>query len=389
VLTVTMYLSLAIGMLVSAASREGRQAIPRTFGAITLLAGVLPLLWELQSLGGGHLDFLLWPSPVYAYIKGFDDSYLTRYGAQEFWTALATLFSLASGCIITASIHLPRSWQKDSAADPNMERPHFHFFSETPRRRRPPLADKNPFFWLALGDRFGTWILALLGLLWAVMMALSAVLPQDMGVQLGMMVAFGLHLAAKVLIASESGRRFHQDRQSGALEVLLATPLPARDIVAGQREALWKQIQPALWLIPMVNVLTLWVFLFMSTSDSGGFGLEEFISVLEVFLGGVVMLWLDASALIWLGMWRGLKAKKYPRSVLANLAQVLLPPWLAIFFLAFVLVGSASEVDVIILLAFWFGLGAVIDISAIEFAQNNLVKSLRSIVSEGPAGHSF
>jgi len=110
VFTGTLYFSLGIGMLVSAASQEGRQAMGGTFAAIALLAGVLPLLWELQFhlLNRWNLDFMLWPSPVYAYLKGFDASYLRRYGASEFWKAMGTIFALGTVCIAAASVLLPR-----------------------------------------------------------------------------------------------------------------------------------------------------------------------------------------------------------------------------------------------------------------------------------------
>jgi hypothetical protein len=201
-----------------------------------------------------------------------------------------------------------------------------------------------------------------------------------------MFLAFGLHFAAKTLIATESGRRFHLDRQSGALGLLLVTPLPARDIVAGQREALWKQFQPALLLISIVNVATLMGAMLAMSGPRGSMNTEEFFMMAVMLLGGAAILWLDANALICLGMWRGLNAKKYPRSVLATLGQVLLPPWLALFFFGVLGAGFIEPGGAVILILFWFGVGVAIDIPSIAFAEENLVKSLRSVVSEGSGG---
>jgi ABC-type transport system involved in cytochrome c biogenesis permease component len=386
----TMYFSLSIGMLVSATSHEGRQAMTGTFVLIALAAGVLPLLWQLQTylLHHWYLDFLLWPSPVHAYIKGFDASYLTRYGRQEFWAAMGTLFSLGSACIVAASLLLPRSWQKSSAADPNRQRARFQFFGKS-RWRRPPLADKNPFLWLALGDRAGQSamkrMLVLLGLLWAVTLVLSADRPRGpMYFSFAVMLVFGLHFAAKVLIAVESGRRFHQDRQSGALELLLVTPLPVEDIVNGQREALRRQFKPAVGAICLVNVLTLW-FSFTMTASSGGMPPDESFIFVEIFLGSTVVLWLDASALSWLGMWRGLTAKKYPRSVLAAWGQVILPPWLAFFLFIFIgpiFLSDSGPGTAEFFILLWFGVGVVVDILSIARARENLARFLRSTVAE-------
>jgi len=387
-----LYFSLGLGMLVSAASHDGRQAMGGTFAAITLLAGVLPLLWQLQFhlLNVGHVDFLLWTSPVYAYLMGFDASYLRRYGALEFWTAMGTIFSVGTGCIVASGNLLPRSWQKSSAADPNRKRTRFHFITETEARwRRPPLQDKNPFFWLALGDREGqsalTRMLVLLGLLWAVTLVF---LLDHRSFPFAIALAFGLHFAAKVLIASESGRRFHQDRQSGALELLLATPLRVEDIVTGQREALRKQFHRAIWLICLVNLLTL-IFMVAGVIEESGptylFDREEIIMSAEVFLGGAAMLWLDASALCWIGMWRGLNAKKYQRAVVSAWGQVMLPPWLAVFLffcIGPVVAPGLQPGTMTFFILLWFGLGAAVDLAGIAWAREKLLTSFRATVSE-------
>jgi len=228
-------------------------------------------------------------------------------------------------------------------------------------------------------------MLVLLGLLWAATLVLSADRPRrPMYFSLAVMLAFGLHFAAKVLIAAESGRRFHQDRQSGALELLLVTPLPVEDIVNGQREALRRQFKPAVGAICLVNVLTLW-FSFTMTASSGGMPPDESFIFVEMFLGSTVVLWLDASALSWLGMWRGLTAKKYPRSVLATWGQVMLPPWLAYFLFIFIGIanhGGLSEGSVEFLILLWFGVGVVVDVLSIARARENLVRFLRSTVAE-------
>jgi hypothetical protein len=259
------------------------------------------------------------------------------------------------------------------------------------------LGEKSPFFWVALGDRAGqsalNRLLILLGLLWAGTLVLGTDQSRmGMFFSFALTLTFGLHFAAKILIASESGRRFHQDRQSGALELLLATPLPVEDIVNGQREALRLQFQRALWLISIVNVLTFLtgmaiILVEFSRMPAGAMNFlwRQIVMMSEVFLGGAVLLWLDASALIWLGMWRGLTAKKYPRSVLAAWGQVMAPPWLALLF--FVLIGpmmggGVSEGTVNLFILLWFGVGAVVDVLSISWARQNLFSRLRSAVSE-------
>jgi len=359
VLTVTMLLSLAIGMLVSAASHDGRRAMMGTFGTMAVLVILPPLLWQVQdlALGFGFLDFLLWPNPVYAFLKGLDASYLKGSGPWEFWAALATLFSLAGACIAAAGILLPHWWQKSAGTDLNTEPPRFEFLAEARQWRRPALGHTRPFLWLALGNRAGELamirVFALFGPLWAASLILLLDLRSNYPV--AVFLAFGLHCAAKIQIARESGRRLFQDRQSGALEVLLVTPLSVREIVAEQREALWRQFRDALRVISVVNGVTLVVYLMGLIDEGGPSGLKA-VSALVVFLGGTVLLWLDAAALIWLGMWQGLKTKKYTRSVLATLGQVLLPPWLVLLPCAF---AKSLPSEDLLIFSSWSGLAWV------------------------------
>jgi hypothetical protein len=227
-------------------------------------------------------------------------------------------------------------------------------------------------------------VLVYLGVIWAATLT-DCLVSRNHNLDIVFLLAFGLHFVAKLGIALASGRRFHQDRQSGALELLLVTPLPMRDIVAGQREALWVQFRRALWLISFVNVLTLAAILADTIRGPGSMSVDTFIATQELFLGGAAMLWLDARALIWLGMWRGLRAKKYSRSVLATLGAVLFPPWLALLLFALG-AGGFSNDAAMFLLVLWFGLGAAIDLAAIGFAGRKLRNSLRAIVSEGGDG---
>src|SRR5258708_26180314 len=69
VLLVTLFMSLSLGMFVSAFSHEARQAMAGTFLGIFVLAGVLPALYWLpvQSPRAPNWIVILLPSPAFAY----------------------------------------------------------------------------------------------------------------------------------------------------------------------------------------------------------------------------------------------------------------------------------------------------------------------------------
>jgi ABC-type transport system involved in cytochrome c biogenesis permease component len=392
-----LYFSLSVGMLISATSQEGRQAMAGTFGIILAIAGILPVLWELQShtFHKTSLDFLLLlPNPAYAYSMGFDLDYHARFGAQQFWRSMGVITSLATACIVAASLLLPRLWQHTPSSSATGKRRFLKFWPFASRaRRRPALQETSPFYWLAMSDRSGQSALnrtvILLLLVWFACVLAWRSNHNGVFDPITVFYVFGVHLTAKVLMAAESSRRFHQDRQSGALELLMVTPLPLKDIVAGQKNALKEQFRFSVLLLCLINLLTLQ---FMLKWDSGLSNPNQNLernTFIEIFLGGAVVLWLDAAALRWVGMWRGLKARKHSRAVLATLAQVTGIPWLAFsLFIALSFISSNlfNEDHFYIYFALWFLVGAVIDIVSILGARRKLNAEFRSTVAQRYGG---
>jgi ABC-type transport system involved in cytochrome c biogenesis permease component len=378
-----LYFSLAVGMIVSAASREGRQALGGAIAAILILHGVVPLL-EMICAQFFQPPFLilLWPNPAFAYYQGFDDQYRLSGGRLEFWRSIIVILALATACIVAASVMLPRSWRKTPSADAPRKRGILGFFGG--RRRassRPALTGANPYYWLALGDRGGQFglkgILVLLLALCAGGAALGFARHDDDFFAISIYSVFPALFLAKIMMAVESGRRFNQDRQSGALELLLVTPLPVKAIVAGQRDALRAQFRLWIWALSLAGVLTL---LLIYKTDSNH---SDFHIFAEIFLGNIVLLWLDSAALIWLGMWTGLKARKHSRAVLVTLAVVLALPWVSLFVAAFLAyeVSFESEDTVGVFIVCWFLLGAVVDGLSVVYAREKLASDFRALVA--------
>src|SRR6185295_7681410 len=85
-----------------------------------------------------------------------------------------------------------------------------------------------------------------------------------------MFTAFGMHFLLKVFIALEASRRLNEDRRSGALELLLVTPLSLRQIISGQALALRKMFISAMAIVVMVNIFMLWLVGGPDPVHSGG-----------------------------------------------------------------------------------------------------------------------
>jgi hypothetical protein len=333
------------------------------------------------------MSVLLWPSPGFAFSRGLDTYYKVRYHNEAYWEGVLTLFLIGSACIFAASVLLPRLWQQSSAASAN-PKPGGSPFRRQKQSLRDRLREENPFAWLARGDRAARagWfrVLAVPGVLWLLCLAMTLSRNGENYFVFVIMLLLGMHFIVKAMIAIESGRRFHQDRQSGAMELLLATPLSEMDIIAGQRQGLGSQYDGALLAITLANIISIFDFFILTASHGAGNG-EEGAMFLEVLVGGTVVLWTDAYALYWTGMWRGLNAKKYPRSTVATWGLVMAPPWLFAFFLvctAPIWGNSLGEGGFMFLAFVWFGAGVVVDVACINWAQSNLNSSFRAVVSE-------
>ncbi len=197
--------------------------------------------------------------------------------------------------------------------------------------------------------------------------------------------AYGLHLVVKVLIATEASRRMNQDRQSGALELLLATPLSVEAILSGQKRALLKHFLKPMALLAAVN-LALCVTVI---TDSGPLHMrgEDQTIFLEILIGGILMLIADFFALGWVGMWQGLTKTKHHRAVVGTLGRVMGGCWLATFLLIFIGPHFNGWGSVMMTFAMWFVLGGVVDVVAGQSARLKLRDEFRQVVSQNYHGN--
>jgi ABC-type transport system involved in multi-copper enzyme maturation permease subunit len=394
VFATTLFFSLGIGMFASAVSQEARQAMGRAFMLVVIFAGVFPVLWwgENLALRPPVPAWLLLPSPAYTYMKAFDNYYRSGNGAQDFWLSLGMIFSIGLTGVVLAVCLLPRAWRRvDSTPAAESKGPGgTKFPHRTTFGQRAGYLNANPFEWLAGRDRASGWFalksLMWLFPLWAIFLVASFFVRNraEIPFTIAMFSAYGLHLVVKVLIATEASRRMNQDRQSGALELLLATPISVEAILSGQKRALLQHfLQPMAVLVVVNLALCAAVMvdsgpLHMGAPDRGIF--------LEIFIGGIVMLIADFHALGWVGMWQGLTKTKHHRAVLGTLGRVLGGCWLATFLVFFIGPHFHSWGDVVITFGMWFVLGGVVDVVAGQSARLKLRAEFRQIVSQSYQG---
>jgi hypothetical protein len=363
-----------------------------------LLAGISPALYWLQIVlfhrTWTHL-FLL-PSPGFAFVSALDSYYATRTGGRMFWASLQVLGWLGLGFLVLAAILLPRAWQEKNhspkaGAGPKELRQAGSNASK-PKVPCGPGPESDLFLWLAARKpapgRFGRGLATVIFGVWLTFLVVS--IEGTSHVQafiVALFSAFALHVVIKCLVAIEASRQLSEDRRSGALELLLVSPLKEAQIVAGQALALKRHFGWWVALLVAVNLCTSGTTIVFAERLQINRGADLAIFQ-ELFLGGILALMADFKALGTVGMWMALRANRHHRAVLGTLGRVLVPPWAGIFVAYFLLRSSRGSPDAAAtMFACWFILGFIVDAVMAFNAQANLRRGFRSILAGAEPVH--
>jgi len=381
-LITTMLVSLSLGMIVSATTRDTRASVGVTLLVLILLAAFPPAFWALVKSFrmAWSLDPLLYLSPGYLYAQAHD-AYIGRARrVSNFNVSLTVLLSLAALFLAGASAWLRRSWQdKGEAAATGRQRSgraRWRFVSR-------PGHDANPCFWLCYRDRrpqqsatFIIGTLFVLFLCFAPGCFSSSMRMKEPSFTVLMLTAFGMHFLLKVFVALEASRRLNEDRRSGALELLLVTPMSLRQIISGQTIALQKMFIVPVAIVVMVNLFMLWLAAVPDPMRMRG---EAQVMMCEAYFGGLVMLFLDTWALGRVGMLMGYRKRRHHWAIFATLFRIILLPWLAVFFFMLTIAsgGGFSSEAFIVLILFYFIFAALFDTALVSWATQALLAELR------------
>ncbi|MBI3880904.1 MAG: ABC transporter permease subunit [Verrucomicrobia bacterium] len=392
----TLFFSLTAGLLVSSVSHNERKAAGGTTALIGVVTGGLPGLWAYLAYKfyeHANLpvppDFLLplvAPSPGFGYAMLENDDH-------RFWWSLGATHALSWAFLALASWQLPRSWQQSA---PSAGREKFEAklnlaaFGRADRQAafRARLLDLNPVLWLNARNRVGT------ALVWAALAAGALVwlwcvvkYPKDIfepGAFL--MTALAAHTILKMWFASESCRRFAEDRRNGALELILSTPLTDAEIFRGQKLALLRMFGGPTAVILIVDAL----FIVGCWSQPSGTGMartqEDALTWTFVFLAGMAVLVADLFTMSWLGMWAGLTARSVNRASGSLISRVMVLPW-AVFWMGGMLMiplnflGNLNLGAEFFIFA-WAALSLGNDLLWYHWAKGRMVSRFRAVATE-------
>jgi ABC-type transport system involved in multi-copper enzyme maturation permease subunit len=381
-----LFFSLTVGICVSSMSRSALKASSMSACLILFFFAGLPLcgmllaaarkLWPVNSL------FLV-SSTGYSYFLAFEAPYKTY--RSWFWISLAVVHGLSWVCLILATMIARRTWQ---------DRPQGRTFFQWRERWqswtygqlsgragfRARLLQINPIFWLLARIRskpLSVWlVLALTGLAWFCGWWRFRRDWLTEGVYIA--TAIILNLMLRCWFAAETGWTLSESRKSGALELLLSTPVRVQDILQGQWLALRRQFLAPVLLVILIELL------FLAAIVREAIPEEERMFWYALWLSGVILFVADLIALYWLGMWRGLTARNGLRAVGGSLSIVLGLPWVGYGMILLFLVlsefrqnSSQSNPTWKFFLGLWFALGVGVDFFFAAWSRQKLLTEFR------------
>jgi hypothetical protein len=198
--------------------------------------------------------------------------------------------------------------------------------------KRSLMLDGNPIVWLVLrGSERQTylWLLVIVAATvsvtaWGVTGGATAM----SGVILGVLIL--VHLTIAIWVTSEACHLFSAARDSGAFELLLSTPLTAREIVNGHVLGLQRMFyRPVMILLSIEAML---IAAQMYVSGTGAQPWSPFQWTFNILLAALYLTWavMDLVAVARYGLWQGLAAKKPAKAVTRTVLFVIVLPLLLV-----------------------------------------------------------
>jgi hypothetical protein len=345
-----LFLSLSVGIFVSALSFYDRKAMFAGFLTVVMIAaGPYAVMIYVETLDGPVLlgfRFFTWMllivSPLTPFlIVNFVDvsggglsAILLQGGWSEdmiFGVALIVSHSIAWLLLFIASRVLVSFVRQESQANWLVSlRAWAHqviYGDEISRLAyRRKFLDLNAFSWLTSRERLKS------KYMWIFIGSVIAIYVWNLKSQGDVMfddrtlipLGFIVHAFIKVWIASEACYRIAEDRRIGALELLLSTPLGPREMVKGQLLALWHQFGLALIFLFVVELVLIFVF---ATEARGQTGFQT----RAMYLGAAFMLLFDSAMIGWVAMWNGVRYGSANRAIVQTVLGFLMVPWVLFY----------------------------------------------------------
>lgn len=374
-----IFCSLAAGLLASVLFTRQFPAVAFATGvALVWGAGLLGLAAIVDDYKGSRLvvELLATSCPLYALVAADGTRLL---GLNHFWQSLGTVAGLAAAGVGLVMWKLARSWRDQPQVVRGWSRWRFwkrwQLLDAAGRERfRKRLLDINPFYWLAGRKLVSAPVFMFLMLILVVITAYvttpffeRVVGRESYASMLGSLLAWlwtgmAVHVLVFYYAAMVASQRLAEDKQTGALEMILCTPTTERAISRGLWLAFARRLAFPASVAILTHALFIWQCMIMALLDPPGNLVPGAVSPGEffwaivwnepvlgqriewsfVYLMQIVLLLLVLAVVVWItlgwvGRWLGLRLKHPGFAPMVALALVFAPPILGFSFICYVL----------------------------------------------------
>ena len=330
VFVTAIFLALSIGLIVSSVCTAHRAAFSIASAVMVLITMVLPgialALDRNGTLPGVALALRL-PSPVSA----LEMAFMTGRGLSTTWcgTAMAVEGVIIASAFAGACWLLPRVWkgsarQSKFAAWKDRIRQWGFGSSAERKERRGRLISKNPILWLNCRNRLATlfpFVFAALVYGVIIFLIIYYQMPRDAAFPLFFAGAALNDLGMRVRVASLASARLAEDRQSGALELILSTEISVKEVVAGQWMAIRKALLPGYAALFVIFLAVGTYYTWLTSDNDSPVAITFFVLI---SLG-------DFINCGYAGIWKAMRVNNPLHAPGAALMRVAILPWLACF----------------------------------------------------------
>lgn len=313
-----LFFSLTAGTFVSSISRDERKAWSGTFALIGLFIVAIPL--TVSWSGSFWRAPMTWVSPLTTFVLFDANRYATA--GDVYWRSLWITHLISWTWLALASFLLPRVWQESGTRAKRRRVPE----PANARQSRNKLLAINPVWWLTsrhTHQRAWLWVVVSVVAVIGVASWLGSLnnIPALWTI-FGCFIA--VHLALAVWVGFEACNSFAEARSTGAMELLLSTPLHVRQILRGQHLSLRELFMGPLLLLLAVELCMVVAQIWLMTHKGSGAG----GSVMLVLVLGFCLVWfvLDLFAVAEVGMWYGLTSQKPTQALTKTVLFVLILP---------------------------------------------------------------
>jgi len=324
--------SLTVGMFVSTLSRDQSKAILGSAVAILGVSGLIPGLAAVFSSGlftralPNPLPAALM-SPAYTGYLASERVYTTAPGA--FWVSLALVCGMSCLCMGLTAVWLPRLWRESPEEKPIAHRWLWRLgytagWRATYKRR----LETNPVYAVAARLRWPHWVFwALVSLVAVNVYWLTHGYRTNTGASaFHTYFTHALVFTNRVWLCVMACRFWIEARRTGALELILTSPMPARTLLRGHWRALWLLFAGPVAVIALLHVSYIgenWRLAAQRGPFSSGLMQHYAFSAGSSLLNFVT----DVFAICWLGAWLSLASRRPTFVILKTFAWVVLGPW--------------------------------------------------------------